>query len=511
MWLLDGIATVPGIESRVVFDLTLDSREARAGSLFFALRGQQSHGLKYAAEAVARGATVVLWESPGELDEDPARYEDFAREATTLAANASVFVAPVAGLRQLVGRIADRFFGWPSAHMRIVGITGTNGKTTCAYLLAQALTRLKSDAAYIGTIGWGRVGAPQIPTGRDAHTTPDVVSVHRQLAKLRALGVRDVAMEVSSHALDQGRVDAVRFHTAAFTNLTRDHLDYHPSIQAYGATKARLFAFAGLQHIVINIGDVFGREIAVRYGGRVPLTAVCVGASDTAWLADRALYADDVNLDWHGISMSLGGSFGKLRVTTKLLGRFNAENAVIVLACLIGLGVSLADAAAALGECTAPPGRMEVIESKEPDKPLAVIDYAHTPDALANALRALREHCRGTLWCVFGCGGDRDPGKRPMMGAIADELADHIIVTDDNPRSEDPQSICSAIVSGIVRHPSRVIHDRGAAIATALKEAETPDMVLIAGKGHEDYQIYGNERRSFSDRREALRCLGAAA
>ncbi|MDP9011901.1 MAG: UDP-N-acetylmuramoyl-L-alanyl-D-glutamate--2,6-diaminopimelate ligase [Pseudomonadota bacterium] len=494
MWLLDGIAMLPANEARIC-DLTLDSREVRAGTLFFALPGRQSHGLNHAAEAAARGASVVLWDP----DDAPAGAEVASRDG--------LFAAPVAGLRKLVGRIADRFFGWPSSHMRIIGITGTNGKTTCAYLLAQCLERLKSDAAYLGTIGWGRIGALHTPT----HTTPDAVTVHRQLSKLRAAGVRDVAMEVSSHALDQGRVDGVRFHSAAFTNLTRDHLDYHGSMQAYGAAKAQLFAFADLQHFIINIGDAFGRVLALALGGRAPLTAVWVGACDSGWLADRSLHADEVVLDLHGISLSLAGSCGALRVTTKLLGRFNAENAVIVLASLVGLGVPLADAATALAQCTAPPGRLEVIEAPSAGKPVAVIDYAHSPDALAKALSALREHCRGALWCVFGCGGDRDAGKRPMMGAVADELADQIIVTDDNPRSENPQSITRDITVGIVRHPLRVIHDRGAAIAAALTEARAPDMVLIAGKGHEDYQIYGDVRRSFSDRREALRQLGAVA
>ena len=503
-WLLDGIATLPANDARVD-DLTLDSREVRAGSLFFALPGQHAHGLKFAVDAAARGASVVLW--------DPARglHEDLALDATTLATTlaftTSVFVAPVAGLRQLLGRIADRFFGWPSSHLRIVGITGTNGKTTCAYLLAQCLARLKSDAAYIGTLGWGRIGALQSPR----LTTPDVVSVHRHLSALRALGVRDVAMEVSSHALDQGRVDGVRFHSAVFTNLTRDHLDYHPSMQAYGEAKARLFRFSDLQHIIINVGDAFGREFVVRYDGRVPLTAVWVGAGESGWLADRTVHAGDVVLDLHGLSLTVSGSFGQCPVTTRLLGRFNAENTVIVLACLVALDVPLTDAAAALAECTAPPGRMEVIEAGRPGKALAVIDYAHTPDALAKALGALREHCRGALWCVFGCGGDRDPGKRPLMGAVADGMADQIIVTDDNPRSEDPESITRAVTGGFVRHPARVIHDRSAAIAAALEEAAPIDMVLIAGKGHEDYQIYGDVRRSFSDRQEALRCFGAVA
>jgi UDP-N-acetylmuramoyl-L-alanyl-D-glutamate--2,6-diaminopimelate ligase len=499
-WLLDGIVALPATGARIA-DLTLDSREARAGSLFFALRGFKSHGLTFAADAVARGASVVLWDPPA------GPHEELAGNAAALAAGGSVLVAAVAGLKALVGRIADRFFGWPSSHLRIVGITGTNGKTTCGYLLAGCLERLNSEAAYIGTIGWGRIGALTAPT----HTTPDVVSVHRQLSVLRSQGVRDVAMEVSSHALDQGRVDGVRFHSAALTNLTRDHLDYHASMQAYGAAKARLFAVPGLQHLVINVGDAFGRELAGTLGGRVPLTAVWVGAGGSGWLADRSLHGDDLALDRNGLSMAVHGSFGSARVTTRLMGRFNAENALVVLACLAGLNVPLEAACAALSGCAAPPGRMEVIESSSPPGPMAVIDYAHTPDALAKALAALREHCRGTLWCVFGCGGDRDPGKRPLMGAVADELADRIIVTDDNPRSEDPQAITRAITAGIQTHTPRVINDRGDAIATALSEAAAGDMVLIAGKGHEKYQIYGEVRRSFSDRTEALKHLGAAA
>jgi UDP-N-acetylmuramoyl-L-alanyl-D-glutamate--2,6-diaminopimelate ligase len=501
MWLLDGIVTLSAATDVRVADITLDSREARAGSLFFALCGRRSHGLEFAADAAARGAGVVLWDPPAES------HEELLRAATALAAGGSVFVAPVAGLKALVGRIADRFFGWPSSHLRVVGITGTNGKTTCAYLLASCLGRLKSEAAYIGTIGWGRIESLEIHT----HTTPDVVTVHRRLSILRAQGVRDVAMEVSSHALDQGRVDGVRFHTVALTNLTRDHLDYHSSMQAYGEAKTRLFAFAGLQHIVINVGDAFGRELAGSLVGRVPVTAVWAGAGGSGWLADRSVHADGIVPDLHGLSMTVGGSFGSCSATTKLMGRFNAENAVVVLACLAGLNLPLTDSCAALSECGAPPGRMEVIEPKSPVKPLAVIDYAHTPDALAKALHALREHCRGALWCVFGCGGDRDPGKRPLMGAVADDLADQIIVTDDNPRSENPRSITLEITAGIKSHAARVINDRGEAIATALTEAKAGDMVLIAGKGHEDYQIYGAVRRRFSDRTEALRHLGAAA
>jgi UDP-N-acetylmuramoyl-L-alanyl-D-glutamate--2,6-diaminopimelate ligase len=492
-WLLEGIAAIPDNDAQIA-DLAIDSREVGPGSLFFALGGRRAHGLEFAAEAAARGASAVLWE-PGPGVGAP----DF---------QARVFAAPVANLRELVGRIADRFFGWPSAQLRITGITGTNGKTTCAYLLTQALQRLEHQAAYIGTIGWGRIGALEAST----HTTPDAVSVHRMLARLKAQGVRELCMEVSSHALDQGRVDGVRFHSAAFTNLSRDHLDYHPSMQAYGAAKARLFAVPDLKHSIVNIGDAFGRELVRTLAGGAPVTAVWLGAGTGGWLAQHSLHSDEVHYDLHGIAMDVAGSFGRVRLAVRLLGRFNAENSLIVLGCLLSLGVPLEDAAAALGECAAPPGRMQIVGSgARRDQPLAVIDYAHTPDALAKALAALREHCRGSLWCVFGCGGDRDAGKRPIMGAIADELADQIIVTDDNPRSEDPQAITRAITAGIKSHAPQVIHDRGAAIAAALNDAAAADVVLIAGKGHEDYQIYGSQRRSFSDAREALKILEAAA
>jgi UDP-N-acetylmuramoyl-L-alanyl-D-glutamate--2,6-diaminopimelate ligase len=492
MWLLDGIADVPANESRVA-DLALDSREVRSGSLFFALPGRTVHGLKFAAEAAARGASVILWEPSA--DAPPPKLP------------AGVFAAAIPGLTGLLGRIADRFFNWPSSQLRITGITGTNGKTTCAYLLAQCLERLGSQAAYIGTIGWGRIAS------LTAHklTTPDVITLHRELAALRASGVREVAMEVTSVALDQGRIAGVRLHTAAFTNLTRDHLDYHETMAAYAAAKARLFEVPDLRHIIVNVGDTHGREFAQKYAGTVPLTAIWIGAGDSGWLAERALNANQVTLDLHGIAMQLDGSFGKLDVSTKLLGRFNAENALVVIACLLSLGASLTEAARVLAECVAPPGRMEMVEAPDHAKPLAVVDYAHTPDALAKSLGALREHCKGALWCVFGCGGDRDPGKRSIMGGIADELADQIIVTDDNPRSENPQAITRAIVGGIKSREVRIIHDRGEAIGTALKEARATDIVLIAGKGHEDYQIYGETRRSFSDLREAQRYLGVAA
>jgi len=511
LWLLDGIASLDAAQAVdrsggavQVTDLTLDSRDVRPGSLFFALAGQrrpggqpQRHGLEYALEAATRGARVVLWEpSPG---------------VTPPSLPTSVFVASIPELPRLLGRIADRFFRWPSQYLRISGFTGTNGKTTCAYLLAQCLERLGTPSAYLGTIGFGRI--PQLAPS--THTTPDVIRMHRTLAQFRAQGLRDVALEVSSHALAQGRVDAVRFHLAAFTNLTRDHLDYHESMEAYGEAKARLFAFPELQSIVINVGDEFGRRLAERcassgVSSAAAVTGVWVGAGGFGWLAPQSLRVAGLHADRHGLNLELDGSFGAFGMHSSLIGRFNAENLVVVLACLIGLGVPRADAAAALAACTAAPGRMQLISAGDA-KPLAVVDYAHTPDALAKALRALREHCKGLLWCVFGCGGDRDPGKRALMGAADDELADRIIVTDDNPRNEDPEKITAAILEGIESVDARVIHDRGAAIATAIAEARADDIVLIAGKGHEDYQICGDQRREFSDQREAERLLGVAA
>jgi UDP-N-acetylmuramoyl-L-alanyl-D-glutamate--2,6-diaminopimelate ligase len=494
-WLLDGIGTAAtSLEGATqVADLALDSREVRPGTLFFALAGRQRHGLEFAAEAAERGARMILWEP--------------AAGAAPPALPAGVFAASIPGLSRLVGRIADRFFGWPSQNLRVSGVTGTNGKTTCAYLLAQCLDRLGFPSAYIGTLGLGRVGALASPS----HTTPDVIRVHRTLAEFRADGVRDVAIEVSSHALDQGRVDGVRFHTAAFTNLTRDHLDYHGTMEAYGSAKALLFSRPELAHIVLNVGDAFGQRLAEAAGRDLPVTAVWVGTTASAWSWPRHLQVTSVLPDVQGLSLELRGSDGTLVLRSSLIGRFNAENLVVVLACLLGFGVPAERAVAALGLCTAAPGRMQLVAAANAERPVAVIDYAHTPDALAKALRALREHCSGLLWCVFGCGGDRDPGKRPIMGAIAGEFADRIIVTDDNPRSEDPAAITDAILSGVPEPKARVIHDRGAAIAAALTEASPADMVLIAGKGHEDYQIYGDIRRTFSDSREAGRLLGVAA
>jgi UDP-N-acetylmuramoyl-L-alanyl-D-glutamate--2,6-diaminopimelate ligase len=472
-----GVVQVPA--DIVVTDLTLDSRAATPGALFLACSGRTHHGLKFAPEAVARGARAVLYEDRG------------AGELPPLPPG--TYAAAVPGLSERVGLIADRFFGSPSQQLTVAGITGTNGKTTCAWLLAQALEHCHRPAAYIGTLGFGR--PPQVTA--TPHTTSDAVTVQRQLAQLRALGAECVCMEVSSHALDQARVNGVRFHTAVFTNLTRDHLDYHGTMAAYGAAKARLLAWPDLAHRVINIDDAFGATLAAASSAAPLIVTTHRGGAVPS--GARFVRAARVTPDPSGLLIEVQSSWGTAALAVRLVGEFNVENALTVLAVLLAWEVPLKDAVRALGKCRAASGRMEMFGGRG-RTPLAIVDYAHTPDALANALRAARLHCRGELRVVFGCGGDRDAGKRPMMGRIAAELADDIIVTDDNPRSEDPARIVAAIVAGMERPTPHVIeHDRALAIRMGLERSAADDVVLIAGKGHEDHQIVGHERRQFKD------------
>ncbi len=474
-----------------VSEVTLDSREAAPGALFLACRGRTRHGLEFAGEAVARGARVVLFEPIGD---DPSPAPHFGE---------AVFVAAVPQLARQAGVIAARFFEHPSHSLAVVGITGTNGKTTCAWLLAQALTRCGRPAAYMGTLGFGLPGALE----DTQHTTADAVSLHRQLARLRGLGARWVGMEVSSHALDQDRIAGVRFHTAAFTNLSRDHLDYHGTMSAYGRAKARLFELE-LASRVINIDDAFGAQLAARAPAQTLIVTTRSGAGPSPPPGARLVRACHVRPASPGLRMRIESSWGEGELAVPLIGEFNADNALTVLAILLGAQVPLAAALAALSGCQGAPGRMEAFGG-EGGRPLAIVDYAHTPDALEKALRNARLHCSGRLRVVFGCGGDRDAGKRPMMGRIAAELADEVIVTDDNPRTEPPGRITADILSGI--EPSariRIEHDRRAAIRLALAHCAPGDVVLVAGKGHEAYQIYGRERRPFRDQAvvcEALR------
>jgi UDP-N-acetylmuramoyl-L-alanyl-D-glutamate--2,6-diaminopimelate ligase len=525
--LTEGLASVPA--GLTVSDVTLDSRAVTPGALFLACAGKKHHGLDFADQVIARGAKAVLYETEGAAGQS-ARSLPRAGEAGddtaahTAAARASaqapgVFFGAVPQLSRHVGTIADRFFGAPSHAMTIAGITGTNGKTTCAFLLAQALTYCGRPSAYAGTIGYGV--PPQLVA--TTHTTSDAVTVHRQLHELRKLGAECVGMEVTSHALDQGRVNGVRFHTAVFTNLTRDHLDYHGSMEKYGATKALLFASNGLTARIINVDDEFGAKLAT-YPSSARL--VITTRKEPTAIAEF-VRATRVRAESSGLVIRIESSWGVGEVAAPLIGDFNVDNILTVLATMLAWGVPLADASHALSKCRAPSGRMELFGGTN-TLPLAVVDYAHTPDALSKALRAARLHCKGSLSVVFGCGGDRDAGKRPLMGTIAAELADNIVITDDNPRTEDPRRIVADITAGlrgagksasvdglsssgshrigapampvVVRATSvRVEHDRRRAITSTLANAVAGDVVVIAGKGHEDYQIYGTERRPFSD------------
>jgi UDP-N-acetylmuramoyl-L-alanyl-D-glutamate--2,6-diaminopimelate ligase len=488
-----GLADVPpGV---MVTDISLDSRRVAAGGLFLACAGRRTHGLAALPEALARGARAVFWEpAPG---------------IAPPTVPPGVFAACIDGLSHRASAIAGNFFDSPSASLQVAGITGTNGKTTTAWLLAQALGHCGSRAAYIGTLGAGTVPDGVVP---GEYTTGDAVSVQRQLAALRDDGARCVAMEVSSHALDQSRVAAVRFQVAGFSNLTRDHLDYHGTMEAYAAAKARLFQMPRLEVCVLNVDDACGAELARRHGPHLPLVLAARTAQGMLVIEDcrargfavQALTASGVRSlpDGIGFMLEAGTSdaaSARQTVVLPLIGEFNVDNALLALGLLIALGIPLEAALEALMGTGAPPGRMEAITAT--GRPLAIVDYAHTPDALAKALRAARAHCRGRLHVVFGCGGDRDAGKRSLMAGVAGAMADAVVITDDNPRSESATGIVADILAGLpagVR--ATVIHERGAAILHALETAGEADVVLVAGKGHEDYQILGGERRAFSDR-----------
>ena len=473
--LLRDIADAPGAGDIVVSGLSLDSREVTAGQAFVALRGGKGHGIDFAATAVAQGAAVVLAEPP------------FA------AVEPGVPVIAVDGLRNKAGALAARFHGDPSAALDVVGVTGTNGKTSTVQLIAQALAFLGRKPATIGTLGAGLHGA--IAEGE--RTTPDAISMQTRLAEFRDAGATHVAMEVSSHALEQGRVNAVAFDIAVFTNLTRDHLDYHGTMEAYGAAKARLFAFPGLSAAVVNIDDPFGAKLAKGLPEGVVRLRTSMATDSTA--KDAEVRADIVVTSAKGLSFNLDTPWGMRTVRSGLLGRFNVANLLAVAAVLGALGEPFERIHAALESLQPVNGRMSRLGG-DGRKPLVVVDYSHTPDALKQALLALRSHTKGKLICVFGAGGDRDQGKRPLMAAIAERLADVVIVTDDNPRTEDGDAIVAQIVAGFA-HPdtAMVERDRAQAIALALADAKADDVVLIAGKGHETYQEGPDGKRPFDD------------
>ncbi|MEP7275331.1 MAG: UDP-N-acetylmuramoyl-L-alanyl-D-glutamate--2,6-diaminopimelate ligase, partial [Betaproteobacteria bacterium] len=463
--------------------ITSDSRSVDRGAAFAAYPGALADGRRFIPDAVGRGAAAVLWE----------------RRGYAWPAGLDVPQHGVEGLHDKLGAIANAVYGFPSRDLWMVGVTGTNGKTSCTHWIAQAAEACGRAAAIVGTLGVGRIGALAAAT----NTTPDVCVVHESLAQFRRAGVALVAMEVSSHGLDQGRVNGVEFDVALFTNLTRDHLDYHGTMAAYGQAKAKLFAWPALATAVINADDPFGQGLidAARARGQRVLTYGLAGAD---------IVATHVAATNGGLALTVATPFGRGEVRTRIVGAFNAYNLLGVLGVLLASDVPLRVALGALAALTPPPGRMQCLGGGL--APLVVVDYAHSPDALEKALTALRPAVADAreLVCVFGCGGDRDKGKRAEMGRIAASLADRVVVTSDNPRSEAPADIAAAIVHGIRQSGARrylVELDRAAAIGDAIAAAASGDVVLVAGKGHETYQDAGGVRSPFCDATEAAAAL----
>lgn len=471
--LLERFANAPALP---VTDITLDSRHLKMGSLFIACAGATHHGLDFWEAALEASAVAIAYDSS---------------TASDIPRDVGIPLVPVANLAGHLGEISNRFFASPSEQIDVVGVTGTNGKTTVAWMIARCFENLGLKCAYAGTLGYG---LGDLESANDM-TTPDVIEMHRRLAAFRNDGADHAAVEVSSHALDQGRVDGVHFDAALFTNLSRDHLDYHGSMSAYGDAKSKLFVEHRAVHRIINLDSEFGAELAARCGNDVVTVST---KFDREPNGRPYVYVRSVIAQTDGSQIRLRTSWGDGNAFVPMPGDFNVANAAIVLAYLLSIGVELADACEVLGQIEAPPGRMQRVAAAH--WPAVFVDYAHTPDALDHALRALRAHCSAKLWCVFGCGGDRDAGKRPIMGRIAERLADHVVICSDNPRTEPPVEIIDDILGGLSNTDAvTVIEDRAAAIAWAIANAGRSDVVLVAGKGHENYQLVGDERLDFSD------------
>ena len=460
-------------------NLCLDSRAVKPGDVFVALKGHRSDGREYAAQAVERGAVAVLHEAGAVADLPVPRIA-------------------VAGLGDEIGEVAHLVYGRPSEQLWLCGVTGTNGKTSVTQWIAQAMNALGCKCAVIGTLGCGFPGE----LAASANTTPDAVALHAMLARFVADGALTCAMEVSSIGLDQGRTNGAVFDVAVFTNLTRDHLEYHGDMAAYGRAKELLFETPGLKTAVINLDDPFGADLAASLAGKVRTIGYTLEGRGGA---DLVLGGEDLRMTATGLAFTVAG----VAVEAPVIGRFNASNLLAVIGALLAGDETLADIARALRRIEPPAGRMQAVGGH--GEPLVIVDYAHTPDALDKALKTLRETAQargGKLVCVFGCGGDRDRGKRPLMGAVVEILADRVMLTSDNPRGEDPQAILDEILVGMTTEPA-IEPDRAAAIRAAVVSAAAVDVILIAGKGHEPYQEVAGVRHAFSDIEQARLALEA--
>ncbi|HXH55339.1 MAG TPA: UDP-N-acetylmuramoyl-L-alanyl-D-glutamate--2,6-diaminopimelate ligase [Gammaproteobacteria bacterium] len=462
-------------------NLTTDSRQVKPGDLFIAVQGLTVDGRAYIEQAISKGAAAVITE------------------------------------RKLIGHIAARFFSDPSKQLPVIGITGTNGKTSVSYFIAEIMSYCERSCGVIGTLGTGIFSEKQAfkeicildsekpdKTTHD-YTTPDAIAVQKTLAVLQQKNVGAVAMEVTSHALDQNRVAGIEFDTVIFTNLTRDHLDYHADMQAYGEVKKKLFTEFQAKNTIINLDDVFGYTLFNALKKSQPERDI-IGYTTRDKIPTQeiplnvSIRANNIVLDMHGIRASIKTPWGEGELQCNLLGHFNVSNILAALAAVCLQGVQLKAVLKAIRLINTVPGRMMRFGGNT-EMPLVIVDYAHKPDALAAVLAALREHCLGKLWCVVGCGGDRDRGKRPLMAAIGERLSDHLYLTQDNPRTEDPTQIMQEMIQGLKNSSKAIVeYDRAKAIQSAIKNAKAEDIIVVAGKGHETYQIIGTEKMPFSDK-----------
>jgi UDP-N-acetylmuramoyl-L-alanyl-D-glutamate--2,6-diaminopimelate ligase len=480
--LLNGFASTA--DDRPITGLALDSRSVTDGNVFFALSGARQHGLSYVAQAAQNGADAVVF--------DPSGVENL--QTGTEQFKNIPFIA-IENLGSKLGEIAARFYGHPSRFMDVIGITGTNGKTSCSQFLGQLL----DHCGIIGTLGWGEWGK----INKTLNTTPDALTIQRILAELFADNKKIIAMEVSSHGLEQGRVNGVNFKGVVFTNISRDHLDYHGSMEAYFQAKLEILNKPCLAFAVINLDDVYSDRILAA----IPESVATWGFSAKAntLVSGESVIAENIVHNQDGIEFDAHWKDNIEHVKLALYGDFNIENVLTVLTVMLAMGISMVEAIARLKSIKPIVGRMERFGTES--GPLIFIDYAHTPDALEKVLSSLKKHCKQALWVVFGCGGNRDSGKRPLMGACADNWADHVIVTDDNPRYENSRDIVNDILTGCHSNKVEVIQNRELAIKTAIAKAADNDCIVIAGKGHEDYQEINGLQHQFSDKQVVVEAL----
>ncbi len=491
--LLAGMLADPSLLDEIeVAGISLDSRKIEPGFLFFSLAVKDGQRLAYLEQAIQSGVAVVLYEQAHDLTSD---------EISALA-KSNIAAYAVRDLTDKTGEIAARFYGHPSLALTIIAVTGTNGKTSVSQFIAQSLESLGLACGVVGTLGVGRIQALN-STGM---TTPDPITLQGILADFCQKDIKYAVIEASSHALEQGRLNSITIDVAVLTNLTRDHLDYHKTMDDYATAKARLFNFASVKTAIINSADDFGKTLISSLSA---IDAVDVLTYSSHGF-DACFYAENKQTTQQGMQFDLVSGSGSASVSSTLLGYFNIDNLLATVASLHAIDISFEDIISCIEQCYAVDGRMQSYGKQQQTQ--IVVDFAHTPDALAQALKSLRAHvpAKGQLWCVFGCGGDRDIGKRPEMGRNAENYADRLVVTDDNPRSEDPTTIVSDILAGIIA-PGKVYveHDRKKAIAYAVLHATSDDIVLIAGKGHEQYQEISGIQQPFSDARVVTEMLAA--